>query len=179
MHGARVRAGSLTKSRKILTRKKLPLFFVGRNERAQFCLGKMYEHSQGAGVGLDHIEAVRWYRKAADQGYTAAQSNLGAMYAEGLGVPRDLRQAAAWWRMAAAQGNAEASTNLQTVLRWALGTPGTPVVVTGLAASPQFNGRAGLVQGPASRPGRLVVLLDGDAKPMSLREANLRKADGV
>ena len=52
------------------------------------------------------------------------------------------------------------------------------MVVTGLAASPQFNGRTGLVQGPAPRPGRLVVLLDGDTTPTSLRETNLRKADG-
>ena len=55
--------------------------------------------------------------------------------------------------------------------------PGMPVVVTGLTASPQFNGRTGLVQGPAPRPGRLAVLLDGDTKPTSLREANLRRAD--
>ena len=62
--------------------------------------------------------------------------------------------------------------------QWPLDTPGTPVVISGLAASPQFNGRAGLVQGPAPRPGRLAVLLDGESKPASLRETNLRKADG-
>ena len=60
-----------------------------------------------------------------------------------------------------------------------LSTPGTPVVVTGLTASPQFNGRAGVVQGPASKPGRLAVLLHGDAKPTSLRDTNLRKADSA
>ena len=51
--------------------------------------------------------------------------------------------------------------------------PGMPVVVTGLTASPQFNGRAGLVQGPAPRPGRLAVLLDGDTNPVLLRQADL------
>ena len=56
--------------------------------------------------------------------------------------------------------------------------PGMPVVVTSLTASPQFNGRSSLVQGPATTPGRLVVLLDGDAKPPSIREANIRQAGG-
>ena len=56
-----------------------------------------------------------------------------------------------------------------------LSTPGTQVVITGLTASPHFNGRVGVVQGPATTPGRLAVLLDGDAKPKSLRQKNLRK----
>ena len=72
-----------------------------------------------------------------------------------------------------------ASANLEAILKLARGTPGTPMIATGLAASPHFNGRVGLVQGPATWPGRLVVLLDGDATPTPLREANLRKADGV
>ncbi len=40
----------------------------------------------------DAAEAVRWYRLAADQGYAAAQYNLGIMYASGLGVPLDYVQ---------------------------------------------------------------------------------------
>ena len=43
----------------------------------------------GWGVPQDYAEAVRWYRLAADQGYTAAQFNLGIMYDEGLVVPQD------------------------------------------------------------------------------------------
>ena len=79
----------------------------------------------------------------------------------------------------AARGDAEASTQLAAIAQWPLATPGMPVVVTGLTASPQFNGRTGLVQGArAPRPGRLAVLLDGDTTPTSLRVANLRKADG-
>ena len=145
--------------------------------RAQYNLGILCEDCNG--VAQDHGEAARWYRKAAEQGFAPAQLNLGLLYARGLGTPPDLRQAAEWWRKAAAQGDAKASGNLQIMLQWALDTPGMPVVVTGLTASPQFNGRAGLVQGPAPKPGRLAVLLDGDSKPTSLREANLVKADGV
>ena len=39
-------------------------------------------------------EAVRWYRLAADQGYAAAQGNLGLMYGNGTGVPQGLRAGA-------------------------------------------------------------------------------------
>ena len=38
------------------------------------------------GVEQNHVEALTWYRKAADQGWAAAQYNLGMMYEEGLGV---------------------------------------------------------------------------------------------
>ena len=137
------------------------------------------DYARGTGVGQDHAEAVRWYRLAADQGDADAQYNLGLMHATGQGTPTDLRQAAAWWRRAAAQGHAGATTVLDKLAQWPLGMPGTPVVVTGLAASPQFNGRTGIVQGPATKPGRLAVLLDGDTKPTSIRETNLRKAAGL
>ena len=53
-----------------------------------------------------------WYRKAADQGYAAAQNNLGVMYADGLGVPRDHAVALSWYRKAADQGYAAAQNNL-------------------------------------------------------------------
>ncbi len=45
----------------------------------------------GLGVVQDHKEAVKWYRKAAEQGYVFAQENLGIMYAVGLGVAQDWR----------------------------------------------------------------------------------------
>ena len=156
-------------------------------------------HKDGTGVGQDRAEAVRWYSKAAEQGYARAQFSLGLMHFEGYGTSPDVRQAAAWWHKAAAQGYPDAHTNLERLVHYSLATPGMPVVATGLGASQQglpaqFNGRAGLVQGHAPRPGRLavlldgpgrhcfpgeiMVLLDGDDMPTSFFEANLRKADG-
>jgi TPR repeat protein len=35
------------------------------------------------GVVQDDVEAVKWFRKAAEQGYPAAQDNLGWMYKNG------------------------------------------------------------------------------------------------
>jgi len=65
---------------------------------AQNNLGVMYQN--GRGVRQDDSQAVRWYRKAAEQGYASAQNNLGLMYVNGEGVP----QAVKWFRKAAEQG---------------------------------------------------------------------------
>ncbi len=49
---------------------------------------------------------MRWYRKAADQGYAGAQHKLGVMYATGRGVAQDYLEAVEWYRLAANQGYA-------------------------------------------------------------------------
>jgi TPR repeat protein len=55
--------------------------------KAQYCVGKMYHKGQGAPE--DDLQAVAWYREAADQGYAKAQTNLGWMYANGHGLEQD------------------------------------------------------------------------------------------
>ncbi len=60
----------------------------------------------------DYAEAVKWYRKSADQGNALAQLNLGFMYNEGQGVPQDYAEAVKWYRKSADQGNAPAQYNL-------------------------------------------------------------------
>jgi hypothetical protein len=57
-------------------------------------------------------EAVECYRKAAEQGYAAAQNELGWMYQNGYGVTEDYGEAVKWYRKAAEQGNATAQYNL-------------------------------------------------------------------
>ena len=49
-------------------------------------------------------EAVKWYRKAAEQGLALAQFNLGVMYLNGKGVPQHYVQALMWFNLAEAQG---------------------------------------------------------------------------
>ena len=73
---------------------------------AQHKLGLMY--AEGEGVPQDYAEAMKWYRKAADQRLAAAQFNLAAMYYHGEGVPQDYVQAHMWVSLAAAQGDADA-----------------------------------------------------------------------
>ena len=60
----------------------------------------------------NYKEALRWYRKAAEQGYSVAQFNLGVMYENGLGLPQDYIEALKWYRKAADQGIADAQNNL-------------------------------------------------------------------
>lgn len=77
---------------------------------AQFYLGKAY--AKGKDVPQDYKEAVKWYRKAAEQGNASAQNNLGFAYAKGKGVPQDYKEAVKWYRKAAEQGEASAQYNL-------------------------------------------------------------------
>ena len=65
-------------------------------------------YSEGRGVLKDDAEAVKWYRLAAEQGFAAAQNNLGVTYANGEGVPQDDAEAVRWYRLAAGQGHANA-----------------------------------------------------------------------
>ena len=55
---------------------------------------------------------MKWYRKAADQGYVQAQYRLGDCYFLGEGVAEDLVEAVKWYRKAADQGYYLAQTML-------------------------------------------------------------------
>lgn len=52
----------------------------------------------------EYVEAVKWYRKAVEQGYARAQANLGVCYYFGRGVDKDQAEAVKWFRKAAEQG---------------------------------------------------------------------------
>jgi TPR repeat protein len=110
------------------------------NAEAQFNLGVMYDsrlpsytfaHSMFLGdvvrtqtsVTKDDKEAVRWYRLAADQGYSRAQFNLGMMYEYGVGVATDVKEAIRWDRLAAEQGNIDAQYRLGHIYFQGLGVP--------------------------------------------------------
>ena len=73
-----------------------------RDIPAQFYLGFMYDN--GLGVMKDVKEAVKWYRKAAEQGQANAQNNLGCMYGFGDGVLQDYVTSYAWVNIAGANG---------------------------------------------------------------------------
>jgi len=72
-------------------------------------------YARGDGVPEDDVEAVRWYRLAAEQGDAIAQTRLGRMYAVGEGVPEDRVLAYMWWNLAAAQGDEIAQGNKDIV----------------------------------------------------------------
>lgn len=88
----------------------LPLARTG-HLRAQTNLGYLYARGW-RGQPRDEGEAVRWYRRAADQGYPPAQYNLAHMLADGRGCAPNLPQAAAWYRRAADADFAPAQRSL-------------------------------------------------------------------
>ena len=69
--------------------------------------------ADGIAIPQDFRQAVIWYRRSAEQGYSPAQANLGLMHMHGSGVPPDWNEAIEWFRMAAAQGNYAAQENLR------------------------------------------------------------------
>ena len=81
----------------------------------------MYE--KGLGVPKDYVQAIAWYREAADQGYASAHFNLGNMYYYGRGIPQDYAQAGAWYSKAAGLGDADAQSNLGTMFYFGQGMP--------------------------------------------------------
>lgn len=71
------------------------------NAPAQWMIGWTYH--RGFTVPQDLREAMRWYRKAAEQGHPTAQLNLGALYENGEGgIPHDVVRAHMWYSLAAA-----------------------------------------------------------------------------
>jgi len=65
-----------------------------------------------AGASNSEIEAVRWYRKAAESGSAVGELNLGLAYLNGASVRQDLPEAVKWFRKAAAHGSAAACDQL-------------------------------------------------------------------
>ena len=57
-------------------------------------------------------QAVNEVKLEAEQGFMAAQFNLGVMYASGRGVPKDYVKAVKWYKKAAEQGLVNAQFNL-------------------------------------------------------------------
>ena len=57
-------------------------------------------------------EAVKWFRKAAEQGDATAQYYLGLCYYRGKGVRKDHEEALRWLCMASEQGYNDAQKHL-------------------------------------------------------------------
>lgn len=105
--------------------------------QAQYSLGFYYNYGRHEPVNI--MEALKWYRLAADGGHEAAkhqyhllsyfvetrkkaesgnaqaQYALGRIYEQGAGVIGSAQEAKRWYGLAAIQGNAEASAALDTM----------------------------------------------------------------
>ena len=63
------------------------------------------------------MEAVKWFRKAAEQNFAKAQYNLSVCYAAGAGVAKDNCEAYKWRLLAAGQGDEVAKKNMTALER--------------------------------------------------------------
>ena len=96
--------------------------------QAQTTLGLYYRF--GIFVTKDCVQALFWFRKAAEQGWPGAQWALGVQYQGGSPagpieacVPQDLTQAAAWFRKAADEGLPSAQYKLGLSYETGAGVP--------------------------------------------------------
>jgi len=92
---------------------------------AQLNLGAAHDHGL-SGASPDAQAAVRWYRRAAQQGLAEAQFNLAHCLATGHGVLQDYAEARLWMRRAAEQGMPDAQFLLGVMLAEGLGGGADP-----------------------------------------------------
>ena len=72
-------------------------------------------YSENQGLERNYAKAAEWFLRAAEQGYTAAQFNLGLLYEEGEGVEQDHEEAIKWYRKAAEAGDIDAQSKLELI----------------------------------------------------------------
>lgn len=100
-----------------LRKRRLVVQLLGSREKFVLAIDdlrmKGYQHYWGiGGRAVDYHEAAKYYRMAAEQGCTTAQTSLGYCYRDGKGVPQDYSEAAKWFRKAAEQGFDKGQTSL-------------------------------------------------------------------
>lgn len=75
----------------------------------------------GRGVPQNYVEAMKWFRKAAEQGHANAQNYIGHCHYCGFGVRQDYTESVKWFRKAAEQCNPAAPFNLSDCYEHGLG----------------------------------------------------------
>ena len=146
--------------------------FVGRTGDA--------EAENNLGAALDekqnYVEAVNWFRKAAEQGNADGQSNLGLMYHKGQGVETNDTEAVRWFQKAAEQGDDTAQFYLGLLYDDGKGVP------QDYAEALKWYSRAA-AQGDDTAQYNLALMYDkGEGAPQDFTEAykwyNLAAAQG-
>ena len=72
------------------------------NAKAQYYLGRMYEH--GEGRAADSEKAIKWYSAGAEGGYARAQYKVAAGYLYGYGSIKKDEAKAREWLLKSAEG---------------------------------------------------------------------------
>lgn len=88
--------------------------------QSQYKVAVLYARS-GAQASIP--ESIMWLQKAADQGHTDAQYNLGFAHRAGNGVPINFEQALIWYRLAAEGGSTKAQRDIALMYESGAGVP--------------------------------------------------------
>ena len=83
-----------------------------QDDDSNLSASEMFEQGWKYYNDRNYTEAVKWYRKAAEQGNSVAQNNLGVCYEIGKGVAQSYTEAVKWYSKAAEQDYAIAQNNL-------------------------------------------------------------------
>ena len=75
------------------------------------------------GIEQNPAEAIKWYRKAAEQNYAPAQYSMAAIYREGLGVQPNIQEAVKWYEKAAENGYQPALYDMAVAYYYGEGVP--------------------------------------------------------
>ena len=109
-------------SRVVPQRKRNSSYSSSSNSyQPQLSAEEMYEKGNESYKKGDYSEAVKWFRKSAEQGNAKGQDVLGMMYELGHVVSQDYSEAIKWYRKAAEQGNAMAQDHLGNMYYWGNG----------------------------------------------------------
>ena len=87
-------------AKEAVTRMKSELKFDREVVEGMLAVARKY--ASGQDIPANMPEAIVWYRKAADAGFSAAAWDLSKMYAEGKGVTKDPAEASLWRQKAIA-----------------------------------------------------------------------------
>lgn len=79
--------------------------------------------NMGLGCEVDYREAIKWWIKAANQGQSDAQFNLGNYYYNGYHIRKDYKKAVYWLEKSALQGHQAAQALLADCYHQGLGVP--------------------------------------------------------
>jgi TPR repeat protein len=103
----------------------------------QTSLGMYYQAGERikGGVKADPVEALKWYRMAAEQNHTEAIQHLGMMHFRGDGTPANGDEAARWFRKGAMLGSAECLWGLGMCYQRGMGVARDTVEAYALSAA--------------------------------------------
>src|SRR5438128_1492833 len=85
--------------------------------RAQLFLGQAYAHANAIIKQPDYPEAMKWFKRASQEGSGEGSAAIAELYEQGFGVTKSSEVAKPWWELAAKQGYDQQELDVQCFTR--------------------------------------------------------------